>query len=60
MSDEERADETASDDEVVAVLREIRDLQKEMLARQKAHLWILLPIFALLAMMLILGLAGFF
>ena len=54
MGDEDSSDET------LAVLREIRDLQREMLARQNAHLWILLPIFALLAMMLILGLAGFF
>ena len=47
-------------DEQIALLREIRDLQKESLAQQKAHMWILLPIFALLAILLILGLAGFF
>ncbi|MCB9593310.1 MAG: hypothetical protein H6719_11320 [Sandaracinaceae bacterium] len=47
-------------DEHLALLREIRDLQKESVQQQKAHMWILLPIFALLAILLILGLAGFF
>lgn len=47
-------------DEQLALLREIRDLQKEMVAQQKAHMWILLPIFVLLAILLILALAGFF
>lgn len=57
MADEEKP---SPQEEQLALLRQIRDLQAEALAQQKAHMWILLPIFALLAMMLILGLAGFF
>jgi len=52
-------DENDPEDEQIALLREIRDLHKETLAQQKAHMWILLPIFTLLAMMLILGLTDF-
>lgn len=54
------ADDDGGTDEQLALLREIRDLNREMVAQQKAHMWILLPIFALLAILLILGLAGFF
>lgn len=57
MSDDAKA--TTNEDAQLAVLREIRDLDREMLAAQKAHMWILLPIFALLAIMTILGLTGF-
>lgn len=67
MSDEDGAKKTtkkttkkpAGDDDQLALLREIRDLNREMVAQQKAHQWILLPIFSLLAIMLILGLSGF-
>ena len=52
-------DDKGARDEQLALLREIRDLNQELLAQHKAHNWILLPIFTLLAMMLILGLAGF-
>jgi len=42
------------------LLKEIRDLHAQMLSTQKNFLWILLPIFVLLAIQTILGLAGFF
>jgi len=48
------------DEQVVEVLKAIRAQQGEMLAQQGKFLWILLPIFALLAIQTILGLAGFF
>jgi hypothetical protein len=35
-------------DEVVALLREIRDVQKESLDRQNRFLWVSIPIFAVL------------
>ena len=55
MSDK---DETTPEEQTVALLTEIRDLQAEMVAGQKMHQWILLPIFALLTIMLILALSG--
>lgn len=58
MSDDD-ARETTAEEEQLALLREIRDLHMEQLAQTKSHNWILLPIFALLAIMLILGLSGF-
>lgn len=61
MSDEENngAEAKGGDDEMIALLRQIRDLNAEMVAGQKYHQWLLLPIFALLAIMLILGLTDF-
>jgi len=60
MSDDDEGTQTKGDhDEVIALLQQIRDLQQEMVAGQKYHQWILLPIFALLAIMLILGLTDF-
>lgn len=58
MSDDEDEGATGADEQL-ALLREIRDLQEELVAQNKAHMWILLPIFTLLAIMLILGLSGF-
>ncbi|HNS98132.1 MAG TPA: hypothetical protein PLJ27_11860 [Polyangiaceae bacterium] len=44
------SDETnkESNDATVALLREIRDIQKESLDWQRRFLWILIPIFAVL------------
>jgi hypothetical protein len=49
-----------ADDEMLAVLKEIRDLQKQQLDTQHKYTWVLLPIFVILAIMAILGLTGFF
>jgi hypothetical protein len=50
----------ADDDEMLRVLREVRDLQQKTLDAQKQQVLILLPIFALMTMAMVLGLAGFF
>ena len=50
----------ADDEDMLAVLKEIRELQKKQLDHQARFLWILLPIFTALAMILILGMTGFF
>jgi len=50
----------ADDDDTLAVLKEIREIQKKQLDQQARFLWVLLPIFAALAMILILGMTGFF
>jgi hypothetical protein len=50
----------ADDNKVLLVLEEIRELQKKQLDQQARFLWILLPIFVAISMLLILGLAGFF
>ena len=47
-------------EQMLSLLREIRDLQRETLSAQRMYLWILLPIFALLTILVILGLSGFF
>ena len=46
------------DDETVKLLREIRDLQQKTLDAQRQLLMFLLPIFALMTIATILGLAG--
>lgn len=56
----EPKDQEARDASTVALLREIRDVQQKMLDTQTRFLWVLLPIFALLTILTILGLAGFF
>ena len=48
------------DEETVKLLREIRDLQQKSLDAQRQLLMFLLPIFALMSIATILGLAGFF
>jgi hypothetical protein len=48
------------DDKTLGVLKEIRDIQKNQLDLMTRFLWVLLPIFAALAMILILGMTGFF
>ncbi len=50
----------AEDEDTVALLKEIRDIQKKQLDHQARFLWVLLPIFTALAMILIFGLTGFF
>ena len=50
----------ADDDTNLEVLKEIREIQKKQLELQNRFLWVLLPIFAAIAMILILGLTGFF
>ena len=57
---EEDAGKASSKDETVALLREIRDLNKAQYETQKQFLFVLLPIFALMTIMTILGLTGFF
>lgn len=43
-----------ADDEMVGLLKEIRDLQREALDRQTRFLWILVPIFAVLCVQVVL------
>lgn len=50
----------ADDDDMLKLLTEIRDIQKKQLEQQARFLWVLLPIFAAISMILILGLTGFF
>jgi hypothetical protein len=45
-----------ADEEMVGLLKEIRDLQRESLDRQTRFLWILLPIFAVLVVQVVLSL----
>ena len=57
MAKSDESDAPAEDQ--LAVLQEMRDVQREMLATQRMYLWILLPIFALLTILVILALTGF-
>lgn len=57
MAKEENS--VAPSDEQLVLLEEIRDLNREQLAAQRMYLWILLPIFALLTILVILALTGF-
>lgn len=59
MADDDKSS-ASSKDETVALLREIRDLSKGQYETQKQFLFVLLPIFALMTIMTILGLTGFF
>jgi hypothetical protein len=45
-----------ADDDMVGVLKEIRELQRESLDRQNRFLWVLIPIFAVLAVQVVLAL----
>jgi hypothetical protein len=44
----------ADDDDLLTVMKEVRDLQREALDRQTRFLWILLPIFAMLCVQVVL------
>ncbi len=48
------------DDQVVALLKEIRDLQQRTVDGQRQALLFVLPIFALMTIAIILALTGFF
>ena len=50
----------ANDEDTLKVLREIRDLQQKSLDAQQRLVLLVLPIFALMTMMSVLALAGFF
>lgn len=65
MADDEKAEAgTAStqpaapteDGDMLGVLREIRDIQREGAERQARFMWILIPIFALLCVQIVLQL----
>lgn len=65
MADDEKAEaSTAStqpaapteDGDMLGVLREIRDIQREGAERQARFMWILIPIFALLCVQIVLQL----
>ena len=43
-----------ADEDVTVLLKEIRDLQREALDRQRSFLWILIPIFAVLCVQAVL------
>lgn len=48
------AEEREKNDELVALVKEIRDLQKESLDRQNRFLWVTIPIFAVLCVQAVL------
>jgi hypothetical protein len=50
------ADDQDKKDELLAVLKEIRDLQRESLDRQNRFLWVSIPIFAVLCIQVTLAL----
>jgi hypothetical protein len=58
MSEEkqEAIEKTEQAVDVLAVLKEIRDMQRQSLERQAQFLWIVLPIFAILCVQTILEL----
>ena len=50
------ADDQDKKDEMLVVLKEIRDLQRESLDRQNRFLWVSIPIFAVLCVQATLAL----
>lgn len=50
------ADDQDKKDELLVVLKEIRDLQRESLDRQNRFLWVSIPIFAVLCIQVTLAL----
>jgi hypothetical protein len=57
---EEKEAKAKSDEGVVTLLKEIRELQQRSLDVQSRFLFMLLPIFVLLTIITILGLTGYF